>query len=131
MTKLEFIKSTLEYMGFKPKIDDDGDLMIRYQLKSIYFLVGVEDEQFLAVLFPQFHEVEEGEETLVLTVCNKMTREFKLVKMYIDSTLKNVSACCEFFYSDDDSLKSNIRHALDILGLVRSGFYRIKNELSE
>ena len=66
----------------------------------------------------------EGEETLTLAVCNKVSRDLKLVKVFIDHTLESVSASCEFFYTDMESLKNNVEHVLGILGMVRSTYYR-------
>ena len=52
----------------------------------------------------------EGEETLTLAVCNKVSRDIKLAKVFIDHTLEGVSASCEFFYTDMESLKNNVEH---------------------
>ena len=82
-------------------------------------------------MLPQFYEIEEGQETVVLAVCNKMTRELKLAKVYIDQTFKSVSAACEFFYANEESLEQNIRHSLELLGVVRGIFRRDLDELSE
>ena len=131
MTKKEMILSVLEKKGYKPEIDNDGDIFIRYQMKSIFVIVGNVEDNYVAVLLPQFHEITESEETLVLATCNKMTRELKMVKVYVDQTFKNVSATCEFFYSDKKSLEDSIGHSLELLGVVRSVFRRNKNELSE
>ena len=59
-------------------------------------------------MLPQLHEIDEGQETLVLAVCNKMTRELKLAKVYIDQTFKNATATCEFFYVNEESLEQNL-----------------------
>jgi predicted double-glycine peptidase len=118
-------------MGYPPKIDDDGDIMVVYQLKNIYVLTGDEEEAYISMMLPQFYEIEEGQETVVLAVCNKMTRELKLAKVYIDQTFKSVSAACEFFYANEESLEQNIRHSLELLGVVRGIFRRDLDELSE
>ena len=62
----------------------------------------------------------EGEETLTLAVCNKVSRDVKLAKVIIDQTLESVSVSCEFFYTDMESLKNNVEHVLNILGMVSS-----------
>ncbi len=81
MTKKELIMSTLEEkMGYCPEVDEDGDIRVAYQLKTIYVMTGDDDEQYVSVMLPQFHEIEDGKETLALAVCNKMTRELKLLK---------------------------------------------------
>lgn len=129
MTKKEMIVKVLDEMGFKLHEDEDGDLMFRYQMKNIYTVIGDESEQYLVLVMPQFCELEDGEEHVALAVCNKMTRELKLAKVYVDHTLKNVSASCEFYYTDENSLKTNIENGLNVLGIVRTFYRTIRNEI--
>lgn len=131
MNKKELIIKILEKIGYKPEIDHDGDIMVRYQMKSIFVLTGDEEENYVAVMQPQFHEIVDGEETLVLTVCNKMTRELKMAKVFVDQTFKNVTATCEFFYANEEALEECLVHSLELLGVVRSVFRKNKKELSE
>lgn len=86
---------------------------------------------YISMLLPQFHEVEDGEEALMVAVCNKMTREYKMMKVYIDQTFKNVSASCEFYYASDEDLALNMSKALHMLGIVRSAFREELSELAE
>lgn len=123
------IVKVLDEMGFKLREDEDGDLMFRYQMKNIYTVIGDESEQYLVLVMPQFCELEDGEEHVALAVCNKMTRELKLAKVYVDHTFKNVSASCEFYYTDENSLKTNIENGLNVLGIVRTFYRTIRNEI--
>ena len=68
---------------------------------------------------------------MTLAICNKVSREIKLAKVYIDQTLKSVTASCEFFYTDMDSLKSNVEHSLNILGMVRSTYFKVRSEFND
>lgn len=131
MNKKELILKTLEKMGHSPEEDNDGDIMLHYQMKTIYVLTGDEEEPYISMMLPQFHEVEEGQETLVLAVCNKMTRELKFAKVYIDQTFKNVTATCEFYYANEESLEQNLRNSLQMLGVVRTVFRNDMAELSD
>lgn len=125
MTKQEMVVSVLQSLGLKPKIDDEGDVFVRYQMKTFYVMgTNSDDEDYLVVVFPQMYEIDEGEETKVLAACNKTTREIKLVKVYIDQSLKNVSASCEFYYNDEESLKVCLDKAIDILGMIRISFIK-------
>ena len=124
MTRQEMVVSALQMLGYKPQIDKDGDILIRYEMKSFFVLGTRTEEDFVSVIFPQFYELEEGEETKALAACNKLTRDLKLAKVYIDQTFKNVSASCEFYYNDEDSLKMGLEKSLEILGLIRSGFVK-------
>lgn len=128
MKKKELILKTLEKMGYSPEVDNDGDIMLHYQMKTIYVLTGDDEDHYISMMLPQFHEVEEGQETLVLAVCNKMTRELKLAKVYIDQTFKNVTASCEFYYANEESLEQNLRNSLQMLGVVRTVF---RNDMAE
>ena len=123
------IVKVLDEMGFKLHEDEDGDLMFRYQMKNIYTVIGDESEQYLVLVMPQFCELEDGEEHVALAVCNKMTRELKLAKVYVDHTFKNVSASCEFYYTDENSLKTNIENGLNVLSIVRMFYRTIRNEI--
>lgn len=125
------IVAVIESLGYKPHVDDDGDVCVCYQLKSIFFLTGQEEEQYISAILPQISAVNEGEETLTLAVCNKVSREIKLAKVYIDQTLKSVSARCEFFYTDMESLKNNVEHSLNILGMVRSTYFKVRSEFND
>lgn len=128
MNKKELILKTLEKMGHSPEVDNDGDIMLHYQMKTIYVLTDDEEDPYISMMLPQFHEVEEGQETLVLAVCNKMTRELKLAKVYIDQTFKNVTASCEFYYANEEALEQNLRKSLQMLGVVSTVF---RNDMAE
>ena len=122
MKKKELILATLEKMGYSPELDNDGDIRLLYQMKTIYVMTGDEEEPYISMMLPQFHEIEDGQETMVLAVCNKLTRELKLAKVYVDQTFKNVTATCEFFYANNEALEQNLRNSLQMLGVVRTVF---------
>ena len=131
MKKKELILATLEKMGYSPKVDNDGDIKLLYQMKTIYVMTGDEEEPYISMMLPQFHEIEDGQETMVLAVCNKLTRELKLAKVYVDQTFKKVTATCEFFYANNEALEQNLRNSLQMLGVVRTVFRKDLAELSE
>ncbi len=131
MKKSELVCSVLKEMGYNPTVDDDGDVMFRYQMKALYVMIGNEDETYLSLLLPQFYTIEEGEDTLVLATCNKLTRDIKLVKFYVDCNCESVSATCEFYYNDEESLRCSLEHSLDVLSVARTIFRKAKRELEE
>ncbi len=131
MKKKELILSTLEKMGYSPEVDNDGDIKLLYQMKTIYVMTGDEEEPYISMMLPQFHEIEDGQETMVLAVCNKLTRELKLAKVYVDQTFKNVTATCEFFYANEESLEQNLRNSLQMLGVIRTVFRNNMAELAD
>lgn len=131
MTKKELIIKVLESLGLKPQEDGDGDLEFFYQMKKIFAIVGEESEQYLVLIMPQFSGIEDGEEHIALATCNKITRELKLVKVYVEQTFKNVSANSEFCYTDEESMKNSIENSLRILGVVRTLYRNTKKDFIE
>lgn len=132
MDKRSMVISVLEDMGYQPRVDSDGDVLFRFQMKHLYVLATQQEEtSFLVVMLPQFYEMSEGEEIKVLTLCNKLTREVRLAKIYIDTNLTEVTASSEFFYSDEASLRLQLEHSLVILGRVRSVFRQALVEFEE
>ena len=123
METKELVVSTLEKMGYRPILDKDGDIMIRYQMKVVFVMVYDEEhDSFISVMLPQFYKMEDGEETLVLATCNKMTRNMKMVKTYVEEDYTSVTAACHFFHTNEEALERSLGHALRILGTMRTRF---------
>lgn len=132
MQKNDSIIAILEKLGLRPKVDEDNLVVVRYQSKYIYCMATDEDEDpYVSMVYPQFTEIEEGEDMLVLAACNKITREMKMLKTYVDQNCKSVSAACEFFFTDEESLEDNIKRSLQMLGVARTVFRNAKKELSD
>lgn len=128
MDKTELVVSTLESLGYVPQADDDRGIFFPFQMKTIYVILGEEDETYLSVVLSHFAEIGEGEDAFVLAVCNKVTRNLKLGKVYVDQTCKWVSAACEFFYTDERCLRESLEFSLEVLGIVRSVFRKVKDD---
>ena len=130
MSKTELVMKVLEELDYEPEIDDDGDLLFMYQLKTMYVLIGNEEEKFLTLMLPQIHEVDDPDDVApMLATGNRLCRQLKLVKVFIDNNLAKVNASCEFYYYDEASLKFYIERALNFLGIVRPIFYKEYSEL--
>ncbi len=130
MTLKETILQMLQNKGLAPEIDQDGDIKFRFQMKTLFILVS-DDDSYISILLPNFYEIEEGEEPLILAVCNKMTRELKQAKVFVDQNFKKVTSNCEFYYTNDETLEADIEHSLGVLSIVRTVFRTNKDELSK
>lgn len=131
MTKRDLLIKVLKDMDLEPELDKDGDVSVVYQLKNVYFVIGDEEEKYLLVMLPQFYDVEEGEESLILLTCNKMNREMRMGKVYMDQAMKSVYAATEFIYTDEESLRQNVDNALGLIAVVRRFFREEKASLEE
>lgn len=125
MTKQQLVTRVIESMGYNPQIDNDSDVKFRFQLKQIYVMETLdEDTNYLVVVYPHFYILQEGEEEKALAACNKLTRDAIFAKVYTDEALTSVSACCEFYYSDEESITFNLERALEVLSVVHTAFYK-------
>lgn len=121
MTKQERIVDILTELGYKPNVDKDGDIYFMYQMKNIFLLISHPVDTYYRVLMPIIYRVDEGEEQLALAVCNKMTREIRCLKTFLDSDYKNVNSVFEF-YSTEADLRMQIKEALDTIVTASSVF---------
>lgn len=130
MNKKERIVKILESMGIQPKYDDEGDISIKYQLKHIFLLTtNEEDDQFISMYLPMFCEIDEGEEYLYMAACSNISREVKLIKVYVDSSLKHIGASCDFYFNSDETLEMNITKSLELMAVIRTSFRKCVNDL--
>ena len=130
-TKKQMVMDVVESLGYRPQMDDEGDIYLRFEMKNIYILTGEEDDRYVMVLLPQSVDVEQGQEGMAFAICNRITREYKVLKAYVDRSLRSVSACCELFYTDEESLTQNIAHSFKLIGIARSTYKSIMRECTE
>lgn len=131
MNTKELLMSLITKMGYRPELDDDGDINFCFQMKQVYVLTTDDDTKYVSVLLPKVYAIEEGQEAMILGICNKMSREMRVVKTFIDDTMKYVSCSYEFFYNEEDELEHQLESALNVCAVLRSFFKRELNSLTE
>ena len=117
-------------MGYEPELDSDQDIRLCMEMKELYFFIPDEEEEcYVNIVLPQFTGIKEGKEILALATCNIMTRDMKLLKVYVEKNHESVSASCEFIYTDEDSLKQNIVCSMEVMSIVKTLYRRKCAEL--
>ena len=120
----------LKDMGYEPELDSDQDIRLCMEMKEVYFFMPDEEEEcYVNIVLPQFTGIKEGKEILALATCNIMTRDMKLLKVYVEKNHESVSASCEFIYTDEDSLKQNIVCSMEGMSIVKTLYRRKCAEL--
>lgn len=120
----------LKDMGYEPELDSDQDIRLCMEMKELYFFMPDEEEEcYVNIVLPQFTGIKEGKEILALATCNIMTRDMKLLKVYVEKNHESVSASCEFIYTDEDSLKQNIVSSIEVMSIVKTLYRRKYAEL--
>ena len=127
----ELIMKKLESMGYRPQIDKDGDIAFMYQMRQLFIVSrNIEEDPYVLIYQPELAAIEEGEELLTFAACNDVTRDSKVIKIYVDPNMETVSSSCEFFFTDD-SFDLQLSMALKMLGVVRKVFLNRLSELKD
>ncbi len=121
MNAKEATMTILQKMGYEPEYDEDGDIRFPFQLKTIYVIID-EEKNYAIVLLHHFHEIDDDTEAQALTACNKLTRDMRLCKVYLEKDFQHITATCEFYFTDENSLENSISHSLEVLAIIRSHF---------
>lgn len=126
----QLVMKVLKDMGYEPELDSDQDIRLCMEMKEFYFFMPDEEEKcYVNIVLPQFTGIKEGKEILALATCNIMTRDMKLLKVYVEKNHESVSASCEFIYTDEDSLKQNIVCSMEVMSIVKTLYRRKCAEL--
>lgn len=131
MTKKDKILQILEEMGYCPKVDEDNDIIFRFQLKAVYFSIIDDDEPDQTMVLGSFYDIDEEDAVRTLVVCNKMNRELRHIKVFMNPDMKGVSAMYQFIFTDDDTARTNIELGLKLFSCVRTMFSKDVDELTE
>lgn len=126
----DLIMQILREKQLSPSIDEDGDIVFKYQLKTLFFMTGEEqlERHFLHLFFNCFHDIEEGDEALELAICNKVTRDTTYLKLFVMPEGKSVSASVELCFVDEASLREDIDTALRLISSVRPRYREVRAE---
>ena len=128
-TKLDLYREHLASEGFRPEVDEDGDLSFRHEGKSLCIFVHEHDRSFFRLALPAFVECEGAEEEArALRVANRMNKAFKVGKLVIaDGT---AWANVELFLDDPAALRPVLDRCLDLVGSMAFDFRRLMREES-
>ena len=97
--------------GYAPKIDDDGDVIFKYEGRTYLIMPDERDQQFFRLIFPNFWSIEsEAERQKVLAAAGHATGLTKVGKVYImrDSTWASV----EIFLASPDHFSAVFTRSL-------------------
>lgn len=112
----------LAEQGFRPKVDDEGDIHFRYEGRH-HFIMETPDENYFHLLFPNFfplsNETEIREAALAASTASRAT---KVAKVYLNPALDNVSASVELLVARPADVHPHFLRCLGILGTATGKF---------
>jgi Putative bacterial sensory transduction regulator len=111
MTKLALYQDYLTEEGYRPTVDDDGDLVFKCEGKVYILYASESDKSFFRLVFPNFWAIESEEERQrVYQSCTLANAQVKVAKIYTvgDDTWASV----ELFLAEPEHFKPVFERSL-------------------
>lgn len=87
---------TLAEEGYRPKLDEDGDIVFKSEGRTLYIRMYPDDPEYMQLVLPNFWKIEsETEREMALLAANHATRVTKVAKVFV--TKANTCASIEMF----------------------------------
>jgi hypothetical protein len=114
-TYLEFLQGE----GFRPEVDEAGDISFKCEGRVYYLMVDEDDPAYFRLLFPNFWSIDsEAEHQRAVLAAAEVTAEIKVAKVYVMNA--DTQAAAEMFLAAPAQLAPVFDRALRALqGAVR------------
>ncbi len=127
-TGAERVRDFLLDEGFRPEIDEAGDVTFRFEGRFYYVSIYEDDPGFFHLVFPNFWEIEDKEERIrALEAANQVNRDTKTIKIYINA-FDNVSCSVECFMAKPDDFEAYFFRSLQVMQDSVRNFVERMNE---
>jgi hypothetical protein len=121
---------TLAEEGFRPKIDDDGDIVFKAEGRTLYIRLYPDDTEYLQLVLPNFWKIESDEERVCATIAaNHATRVTKVAKVFV--TKNNTCASIEMFLPVPELFVKILSRSVAALGNGAEHFIEKMRELEQ
>jgi len=135
MGKKERAKLYMDYLtaeGYRPYIDEDGDVVFKSEGLTYYITIDANDEEYFRLVLPNFWRIESGEElAAALYAANHATMTTKVAKVYVRSDGKDTMAAIEMFVKPPENFKFIFSRAMSALKTAVNDFVSIMREITK
>lgn len=122
MKTSERVLQFLKEQGFCPKVDADGDIFFKCQMRTFLFKNHDEDEEYFQLALPGIYDVTEDNRDVVLEATNRVTSMMKVAKTIV--TNDSVWVLFEILLDSTPEVSDIIPRALAILVGAQEEFYK-------
>lgn len=121
MKTSEMVFEYLKSQGLMPKIDEDNDIIFKYQMLTFIYFNNDDDEQFFRLALPGIFDVTDENRVTVLEAINETNKRMKVAKAYIPKD--DVWVAAEIMMDSTPVLDDMVPRLLNILTGARREFY--------
>ena len=121
MTKKKLFMRFLREEGFRPKIDEDDDIVFKFEGKTLYIETNESDESYFRLIFPNFWQIDTPEEeSHALVVMSEVNAEIKVAKIY--QRKDSIHATVEMFIDPMEGFKQVFPRCLGCIQAAVAAF---------
>lgn len=107
--------------GFRPKLDEDGDVYFKYEGATYVVIAGHGDATILTVLLPYFWPLEDAaERTRALEAAMNAQKSVRIGRVTVLD--ENVSASINAYLPDEQSFRAVLLRSIDGLHYLAKAF---------
>lgn len=118
MTRLlsEIYSELLREEGYRPRIDEDGDVIFKREGVTYYISIQEDDREYFRLVYPNFYRIKDDDNRLqILEICNQLSVENKVVK--VTERRGWVSAAVEVLCATPESISELLPRMIRLLVL--------------
>ena len=121
MTKINLFVRFLQEDGFRPKIDEDDDIVFKFEGKTHYIETNESDESYFRLILPNFWQIDTPEEeSHALVVMSEVNAEIKVAKIY--QRKDSIHATVEMFIDPMEGFKQVFPRCLGCIQAAVAAF---------
>lgn len=119
--KIAYLEELLKEEGYRPYVDEDGDLIFKAESKNLLIPADRGDEEFLRIALPNFWSIDSELERLMTDkAASEVNRTVKAVKVF--PVEDNIWASVEIFASPIQSVHDVLPRYIQVLLLALDEF---------
>ena len=126
MKTSEMVFEYLKEQGLCPKVDDDGDIVFKYQMLTFVFFEDDGDERFVRLGVPNIFQATDDNRMIVLGAVNELNAMIKVVKACV--VRDHVWLSAESLLDGTPQLNDIVPRLLNILVKARIQFAQLMEE---
>lgn len=115
---LQFLKD----QGLQPHVQDDGDILFKYQMMTFIYFASHEDINYFRLGLPFIYEFSEETRPVILAAANKLNCMAKCAKFVV--TDDNVWITVDTLLDSTPKLEDFVPRLLELLIAIRQEFYK-------
>jgi len=120
----------LAQQGYRPQIDEDGDVIFKFEGKTLFMAVQAEDPQYFTVVLPKAWSVQDSKErTQVLIAANYANATSKVAKVFVIQD--EVWVAVELFLDDPMDFRKLFPRSISAIQTTVNQFVAKMRQLQE